>query len=348
MLNAMRASFGRWVVLGIIGLIVLVFLFFGVVNPSKFGGGAGAEAAGEVNGDPIPYFEYARALENRKAMLANLKIPTEQLKFLRIEQSVFQELIQRKLVQQEAEKISLRPSPKEIQTQITKVPAFQKDGAFSLDTYKNVLAANQWTPRRFEQMMESDLIAQEWRNVFSRGVVITDAAVERAYRDGHESVAFRYVLVSTDAVKKSLPGKTPADVEAEMQKRAQAAADRLGTAKEAGLGAKKTDSILRNQDSIKDLGYLPELVRAGFDAPASIDPKAGGKAKIFSTALGKVVAVLDSRKAADPKGLTSEVKKQVRDSLEMDRERNLFSAWYRDRSKKSRISQNKRLFGEAS
>jgi hypothetical protein len=49
MLNAMRAKFGKWIVLGIIGLIVMVFLFFGVVNPNRQ---MGPDAAGEVNGEP--------------------------------------------------------------------------------------------------------------------------------------------------------------------------------------------------------------------------------------------------------------------------------------------------------
>jgi hypothetical protein len=73
----MRASFGKWVVIGSSGFIGFVFVFSGVFTSDPSMQGA---VAGSVNGDSIPAAEYYRVLNARlEPLRQQLKLTDEQL-----------------------------------------------------------------------------------------------------------------------------------------------------------------------------------------------------------------------------------------------------------------------------
>src|SRR4051812_41257225 len=102
MLSWIREKFGRLVISAIILLIACVFIFYGVFSPKSTRGLHEGAVAGTVNGDTISLREFNQALNQRLEWLKNLtggnRLPENQIKAFRIRRSVFDSLVQRKLL----------------------------------------------------------------------------------------------------------------------------------------------------------------------------------------------------------------------------------------------------------
>src|SRR5689334_4439720 len=113
MLAWIREKFGTAVIGTIISLIAFVFVFYGVFSPKATRGLHEGAVAGTVNGDPISISEFNRELSRRVEYFKNLtggKLTEEQMKMFRLREGVFQELVNRKLLSQEAHHIGLTAS----------------------------------------------------------------------------------------------------------------------------------------------------------------------------------------------------------------------------------------------
>ena len=137
MLSWIREKFGTAIIGAIISLIALVFIFYGIFSPKNTRGLGEGAVAGTVNGDPISLAEFNRAYKQQEEFFKNMaggKFSDEQLKSFHIRERVFQDLVRKKLMSQEAEHQGLVASEEELRDQIKKVPAFQKSGQFDLVT----------------------------------------------------------------------------------------------------------------------------------------------------------------------------------------------------------------------
>src|SRR5687768_780646 len=133
MISDLRKKLGPWMVALIIGFIAFVFVFAGVFSPSSTSISGGA--AGSVNGEPILLSDFNRAYNRKVEMMRNYGFKEEHLKAMHIGDSVFQELVTRRLMIEQAEKLGLMPSDEEVRLTIAEIPAFHKDGKFHYDTY---------------------------------------------------------------------------------------------------------------------------------------------------------------------------------------------------------------------
>lgn len=207
-----RSKYGTMISGGIIGFIGFVFVVSGVFNPKSTRGLHEGAVAGTVNGDPISLAEYNRALNQRLEFFKNLgggKISDEQLKQFRVKESVFNDLVRRKLMVQEAAKQGMQASDEEVRDQITKIPAFQKDGKFDLATYKNVLQANNYNPGSFERMVREDISTQGWQSYFQNRVKVSDSEIRQQFMLGEDKRNIKYVLLTTEAGRQGVTGQVP-------------------------------------------------------------------------------------------------------------------------------------------
>ena len=207
MLSWIRTKFGPVIVGGIIGVIALVFVFYGVFNPKTTQGIRAGAVAGSVNGDSISIAdfnrEFARRLEFFKQM-AGGKLSDEQLKQFRVREGVFQELVSRRLMVQESSRAGMDPSDEEIRAKIREIPAFQKDGKFDTYTYKQVLQANNHTPASFENLIREDLAVQQWTKYFKDRVHVSDEEIKDEFMISRDKRNVKYVLITTEAGKKGV------------------------------------------------------------------------------------------------------------------------------------------------
>jgi hypothetical protein len=186
----------------IIGFIAFVFVVSGVFNPKATRGLHEGAVAGTVNGDPISITDFNRALNQRMEFFKNMgggKISDEQLKAFHVREGVFQELVRRKLMEQEASKQGLEASDAEVMDKIREIPAFQKDGKFDVMTYKQVLETNNYNPGTFERLVRSDVSMQAWQNYFQNRVKVSDAELKNQFLLNEDKRNIKYVLLTTEA-----------------------------------------------------------------------------------------------------------------------------------------------------
>lgn len=215
MLSWIREKFGKVFIGGIISFIAFVFVFYGVFSPKSTRGLHEGAVAGTVNGDSISIAEFNHELNRRMEFfkkIAGGNISEEQIKAFRLKEGVFQELANRKILIQEAQRQKMLPSDEEIREKIQEIPAFQKDGKFDLASYKQVLEANNHSAGSFERLVRDDLSAQQWDAYIRNRIHVAPEELVREFKLSQDKRKIKYVLLTTEAAMKSISvGPTEVD-----------------------------------------------------------------------------------------------------------------------------------------
>jgi hypothetical protein len=124
-----------------------------------------------VGNDHVSREEYQRTYQNMSRQYKEFMpgtIPEEQLKELVVEQ-----LIASRLWTQAAKEMGIIVTPVEMRDAIAALPEFQRNGHFDPDHYKQLLAANRWTPAMFEAAFRADLMREKARMLVRESVAAT-------------------------------------------------------------------------------------------------------------------------------------------------------------------------------
>jgi len=159
MLNMLRTRAQSTLIQAMVLLIAVVFVFWGVgANMNK-----NRNSLAVVNGEEIPLQDYQRAydraVENYRQQFGG-RLPSALLKQLNLKAQVVGQLVQAELLRQGAQKLGLVVSNEATQREIQKMKAFQQNGIFDLDRYKDVLRQNRLTPTSFEEGIRHDLLTR--------------------------------------------------------------------------------------------------------------------------------------------------------------------------------------------
>jgi len=145
MLSLMRRQAKSWLIKFVIGILSLVFIFY---FGWSFTSGRGLKIA-YVNGEVITKLAYDKEYRDmvesfrrqyRDAWNDNL------IKVLNLKNRALQNLINRKLISQEAKKLGFQVTKEEIQKNIMAYPAFQVNGQFDVRRYQALLDQNRMKP----------------------------------------------------------------------------------------------------------------------------------------------------------------------------------------------------------
>lgn len=159
MLEYIRTSAQSFGVKVAFGIIILVFVFWGVGN---FNDRDYTNVVAMVNGEPILAQEFERAYRNAEEYLlrTNPGLTREQLIKDHLGRSVLNDLIRQTLVLQEAQRTGITVTPLELRQAVGKIRAFQDDaGRFDPDAYTRVLAAQRKSPAQYEKELADELLA---------------------------------------------------------------------------------------------------------------------------------------------------------------------------------------------
>jgi hypothetical protein len=209
MLTWIREKFGTVLISLIIGLIAMVFVFYGVMNPRATRGLHEGAVAGTVNGDAISLQEFQQELKKRtdffRGLMGGSNLSDEQLKAFHLKERVFQELVQKRLLLQAARAEGLQASDEEIKDQIQSMPVFQKDGKFDVDQYKSMIEGSVYgSPGAFERALRDDLSAQHWSEYFKDRVQVSDAEARKHFLLSEDKRNIRFVLFTAESGKKGV------------------------------------------------------------------------------------------------------------------------------------------------
>src|SRR5262245_52513994 len=142
MLDVLRKLKRSWIIILLLGLIIVVFIAFYGVN--KFHDPALQDIA-EVNGELITQREFAlhyqKELERYREMFKGSLTP-ELEKNLNLRGSLLEQLIEKRLILQEARNLGLAATDEDLMTAIAQVRDFKVNSSFNQDRYLQLLRAN--------------------------------------------------------------------------------------------------------------------------------------------------------------------------------------------------------------
>lgn len=204
MLSVLRKNAGSWMIKVILGVIVVVFVFWGVGN---YGNSNNQEAA-SVNGEPITEEAYKDSYNNlMKEMRQRYgqQINEEMLKMLQVEKEAMDRLIDQVLWRQEAERLDFSVTDEEFSRLVLSIPAFQVDGVFNERRYVAVLQQNKMTPEEFAVRQKQGMLQGKLQEFVLGGVKVSDQEAREWYDWRNASIQIDFALFDLDKYKDVSP-----------------------------------------------------------------------------------------------------------------------------------------------
>ena len=206
MLRLMRKQAGSWLIKILLGAIVIVFVFWGVGSFRAQRGGRVAL----VNGDQITLDEYREAynnlIEQLRRRLGN-NFDDAMIKQLQVKRQALNQLIDNKLLVQEAKKLKFRVSKKELADEISHIAAFQSGGTFDSRLYRGVLDRLRMTPEAFEEAQKNAMLIDKLKTLITSSAKISDQEALDWYDWINASVNIDFVLFDPDHYKDIHPSE---------------------------------------------------------------------------------------------------------------------------------------------
>ena len=200
LLSLMRKHAKSWLIKVVIAIIALVFIFyFGYSFTAKEG-----VTMAKVNGEVITGLEYQKEYSE---LLANLQkeyqsVWSENLiEVFKLKERALEGLIDKKIISQEARRIGMDVTEKEIQDAILSVPAFQFNGLFNGNRYQSVLANNRMNPEDFEAVISQDLLQQKLLQFLTTFMPLSDKEILEQYTFVNEQVKVGFAKFLPDDFK---------------------------------------------------------------------------------------------------------------------------------------------------
>lgn len=202
-LSLMRKHAKSWLIKFLIGMIAVVFIFyFGYSFTSK----SGVKIA-YVNGEPISGLEYQKAYRRLlEALQRDYKnVWSENLiEVFDLRNRALENLINGKLVSQEAKRIGLDITEKEIQKEILTYPAFQYRGRFDESRYRALLSQNRMKPEDFELGIAQQMLQRKLRQFLMTFSPVTEQEVLDQYTFSNQKVKISFVQFLPKTFEKSV------------------------------------------------------------------------------------------------------------------------------------------------
>ncbi len=195
MLSTFRKHSGSWLIKVILGLIVLVFVFWGV---GSFRDEQGTAVA-HIDGEPIAYDDYLRTYNNLLDQFSRQfgdNLTPETLKMLGLKNQAVDQLINQRLLLAEANRLDLQVSQDELIQMIQQVPAFQTSGVFDATRYQRVLGNLRMTPEIFENQQRQALQVAKLQTFVGSGAQVSDIEAQEWYQWQNSQVKIDYFVVA--------------------------------------------------------------------------------------------------------------------------------------------------------
>jgi peptidyl-prolyl cis-trans isomerase D len=196
----MRRQAKSWLIKVLIAIIAVVFVFyFGYSFRERQ-----ANRMANVNGDVITVLQYDKAYRN---LLEGLQKEyrgmwnDNLIKIFDLKNRALDGLITQKLVSQEAQRIGLDVTEKEIQEKIVSYPAFQFRGRFDESRYRSVLLNNRMTPENFEEVLAQELLQEKVQQFLTTFSPVTDQEVLDQYTYANKKAKVSFVQFIADHYK---------------------------------------------------------------------------------------------------------------------------------------------------
>lgn len=221
MLDSLRANkrgILTWIIVG--GIVFIFGVNFGPGSLSRGNGGgcSGGQAifAAKVNGETIQPLEFERAYQQyfnlfQGQMGGNL--PEELARQLGLGQRALDYVVERELVVQEARRRGLVVTDEEVASALHSDPAFQLNGLFDAQTYRETARRIAGSEGRYEEDLREEQLYRRMLASVEQTVKVSDAEVRDEWQRESDRVALSFVLFPRAAFEAAVK-PTEAEVKA--------------------------------------------------------------------------------------------------------------------------------------
>ncbi len=173
MLQVIREKFTGGIAIAILALIGIPFLFFGINY--NF---VGQSYAAKVDGSEIGVVQFEQTYRDQLDRNPTWAQLPDQYR-VQIRQSILDSMIRNRLVEMHLIEKGYQVSDELLTSSIQRIPDFQVDGVFDMDTYKNVLLQNGLDPSRFEASQRQAMREDQLRRAIGGTALVTPADYRR-------------------------------------------------------------------------------------------------------------------------------------------------------------------------
>lgn len=132
------------------------------------------DSVAKVDGHSVSMREYQGLLQAELDRFSQIfggkPLTNQQIRQFRIKENVINQLVQKALLVNLADKMNMTPGSEEVKATIKELPYFQTQGKFDVSRYKGLLQANSLTPTGFEESIKNDLkfqkISETLQNIY--------------------------------------------------------------------------------------------------------------------------------------------------------------------------------------
>ena len=211
LLNLMRKHARNWLMKIILGIIVIVFVFYF----GSMGGSQRAERIALIDGRPIVYADFQREYQNLVDMYRQRlgqALTDEMLKALNLKQQALDNLVNQAIIMAKAEEMNIQVTPEDVKASILSYPAFQHNGVFNERVYDQTLRAGKLKPEEFEEIQRKMLITIRVEDLIQDGVKVSEREIHDLYLMQKEKIDLDFVQISSQSFSAGLK-PAPADLE---------------------------------------------------------------------------------------------------------------------------------------
>ncbi|MCL2761029.1 MAG: SurA N-terminal domain-containing protein, partial [Desulfuromonadales bacterium] len=206
MLGIMRKYKQSILIKVIFGIIVLsfigtIFLVWG--KGSGQGQGGSVNFAARVDGTKITLEEFQQAYDNMRNNLqqiyGNAMTPEFEQK-LGVKKIVLDSLINRLLVRKAAKKMDISVNNDEVSASIASIPAFQRNGVFDFQQYRQALRMSGITPKAFEANQREQLLIQKATQIIQNKVTVSDEDARAYFHKLNDKLNLSYIIITPESL----------------------------------------------------------------------------------------------------------------------------------------------------
>lgn len=183
MLEVIRKYAHSWLAKLILALITIPFAMWGVDSYMKYGGDEGVVA--RVGDQKIGRQEFDRMLREQEQRLRGMlgaNFDPAMMERAEVRRPLLDNLINQRVLLQEAARTGWVPSDAELATVIASIPAFQQDGKFAKGRYEAAVREQGLTPQAFEARLRQEMMVGQLRDSIIDSALVSKTVLGRMIR----------------------------------------------------------------------------------------------------------------------------------------------------------------------
>ncbi len=203
MLENVRRGAGKWFASLIIIFISITFSLWGI---SSYFTSASSDALAVVGSHEIRPNEFQRFYQQQYQQLEAMygdAFRKANLDEGMLKRQLLQTLINQELLIQDLQKSGFTVSDEQVAKHIYEIPAFQSQGKFDPERYRQLLSQANYTPSQFEAKLREDLIVEQFRSALEHSIIVPPQLIDEFLRLRDQKRDISYVRIAAQAMPSS-------------------------------------------------------------------------------------------------------------------------------------------------